>query len=525
MSTSISNFENRSYFESVDRRHRESGAALRALTAADLVIMTFSLVALSISGYLAWTKFTASKVAGCGSGGVIDCSHVLTTRWATFMGMPVGVYAAGLYAILMVAILVKRYSTAPRSRATAGLLIFSMGLAAGLAAVWFMSLQVFAIGHLCPWCMAAHVCGLGVAATLIWSRPFDRRLPRLPLAIAVAGIAVLISGQLLAEPPATYEVQRFESVGSQHLKQASDSEEQPQQAALFEAPVFEAPVFEAPDPVDLPDTLESTSTAEDGASTARERSSNVSEAVDGQAAAKSGESTVHEAGMPVGAMLLLLAMLCQTAFVSGIQAQDQKSETVEKEGSEKPSRQVSLAGKARLNVADWPLAGSLDAKHIFVEMFDYTCPHCRSTHQTALKDLKKRFGDDVAYVALCVPLDADCNKFVQATSAEHAEACELGRLAVAVWLADRKKFPEFHDWLFDGQHSRRVSEARRKAVALVGEERLQKMRATSTCSKYIERNVELYELVGAGSVPKLIFDDSIVVGTVGSADAIIEALQ
>lgn len=209
---------------------------------------------------------------------------------------------------------------------------------------------------------------------------------------------------------------------------------------------------------------------------------------------------VARAGVSPLIAILALSLLFNTGLANSLLADETAPEKTETESPTTKSRQVSLAGKARLNVTDWPLAGSPDAKYVFVEMFDYTCPHCRSTHQTAIKDLRRRFGKEIAIIALSVPLNANCNKAVQTTSAQHADACELAELAVAVWLADRKKFDRFHDWLFEGSQSRTAAEALREATELVGAERLQKMKSAPACKQYIARHVELYQLVGGGSV-------------------------
>ena len=68
----------------------------------------------------------------------------------------------------------------------------------------------------------------------------------------------------------------------------------------------------------------------------------------------------------------------------------------------------------------------------FVEMFDYTCPHCRATHK-AIHGAMERFGDDLAIVALPVPLNRACNSAVTSNHSKHAEACKIAKIAVALW--------------------------------------------------------------------------------------------
>ncbi|NQV24161.1 MAG: thioredoxin domain-containing protein [Rhodopirellula sp.] len=513
MSTSLSAFKTRDRLLSVEDLIQRGRGHLRGLPVSNFAITTFAFAALLISSYLTWSKLTASKVVGCGSGGVIDCGHVLTTKWSMILGIPVGACAAVLYAVVLSALLVRRFSNSVRTLKVANMAIVTMGFSAGLAAIWFLSLQVFAIGHLCPWCMAAHFCGLGIAATLLWSRPLGVRIPRAAFVLAVAGTSMLITGQVLADPPPTYEVQTFGTEVSSPAAGVDDSPKvAPGQSGVFEAPVFAAPVFEAPAPVSVENEKPSDADFSSFDETRRTRAGDT-------------RSELHHAAIPPLLAILVFSLMFQSGLINSLKADETTPEASETSPPAKKSRQVSLAGKALLNVADWPLAGSQDAKYIFVEMFDYTCPHCRSTHQTALKELKRHYGKDVAIVALPVPLNASCNKAVQTTSAAHIDACELAELAVAVWLADRDKFTGFHDWLFDGPGTRTVAEARQKAIELVGAEKLQKMKSTPTCKQYIQRHVDLYHLVGAGSVPKLLFNDTALVGTVSSADAVVTILE
>ncbi len=58
-----------------------------------------------------------------------------------------------------------------------------------------------------------------------------------------------------------------------------------------------------------------------------------------------------------------------------------------------------------------------DAPYIFVELFDYTCPHCRAT-QRAIKGAREALKDDLAVIVLPVPLSRQCNDTV---TNEHAD--------------------------------------------------------------------------------------------------------
>ncbi len=162
------------------------------------ILRLLSLVALAVSSYLAWTSWTGSKIAGCG-GGLWDCDHVTSTRWSTWFKIPVGFGAAGLYVACLTALACANSLNETR-RIWAWRLITIAGLTAGLAAVWFISLQVLAIGHLCKWCLVAHGCGLTIAGIVLWRRPASPNTLGLS-AVSVAGIAVLVGGQLAYAPP------------------------------------------------------------------------------------------------------------------------------------------------------------------------------------------------------------------------------------------------------------------------------------------------------------------------------------
>jgi protein-disulfide isomerase len=188
-------------------------------------------------------------------------------------------------------------------------------------------------------------------------------------------------------------------------------------------------------------------------------------------------------------------------------------------------RIITVAGgQIALDIKHWPLLGKPDAKYVFVEMFDYTCPYCRATHQ-AVRGAMEQFGDDLAILALPVPLDAACNRTVQYTAAEHAEACEIAKLAVAVWRVSRKQFAPFHSWLFESAYRRSAAEARQHAAELVGDAALQKELSLPHAANYIARHVELYERVGSGSLPKILLSTSAVSGSVESANTLIDMIR
>jgi protein-disulfide isomerase len=211
--------------------------------------------------------------------------------------------------------------------------------------------------------------------------------------------------------------------------------------------------------------------------------------------------------------------------VSPAVTSDQKAAPAKPKPKEIKRRLINVSGgQFSLDIRQWPLIGKPDAKYVFVEMFDYTCPYCRATHQ-AVRGAIEHFGDDLAIIALPVPLDASCNRTVTQTGPEHADACEIARIAVAVWRVNRAKFAEFHSWLFDPSFRPSAADAFQRAVQLLGDKAIRDELTKPTAGSYVTRHVDLYERVGAGSLPKILFSTTSVSGSVESASTLIDMIN
>lgn len=90
------------------------GAAARPVTHAVRPGPNWPLFALSslgivLTGYLAWTAFSGGAVQGCTAGG--GCDAVLTSRWATLLGLPTAFWGFLGYATLAGIAFVRRADT------------------------------------------------------------------------------------------------------------------------------------------------------------------------------------------------------------------------------------------------------------------------------------------------------------------------------------------------------------------------------------------------------------------------------
>ncbi|MGV3483807.1 MAG: vitamin K epoxide reductase family protein [Planctomycetaceae bacterium] len=449
-------------------------------------LFALSFIALSVSGYLAMVAFTSGSVAGCGSGSVFDCDHVLHSRWAKVLSVPVSVLAMATHIVLLTS-LVSRPRTQSGERLRWGLISFA-AFAAGGAALWFIGLQVFWLQHLCPYCLVAHVAGLIIAALVIWAQPIDRQTSKWAAGAACVSLAGLITMQSATEPPPTYTVVETPAVTAQ----VDDSE-----AVLFDAPVlFEAPV----------------SAVQTSAQASQQPR------LEDQSAAHPNPVQMFHEVMAVAMAVLNPATLVNAQVAAGSNANATAAPAAE--ASEQPT--VTVLQNIKLNTAQWPIVGNPNAEMVFVELFDYTCPHCQKTH-VAIDGAMQKYGDRLAVVVLPVPLNRQCNPSARSTHAMHREACELAKLAIALWTVDRDQFAAFHDYLFDAKPTFAAAQA--KAMQMVDSQKLTQAMNGSIANEYIAKHVALYQKAGAGTVPKLLFPTTKIEGEVASPEALSQLIE
>jgi uncharacterized membrane protein/protein-disulfide isomerase len=485
-------------------------------------------VGLGVSAYLAWTALNMTEVYGCSGNELFDCNHVLKSKWSRVFGMPVSIPAAGLYASLLVLLSFVRRPAPVRLQQILWNCITVASIMAGLAALWFVGLQVFVLHHLCPYCLAVHSCGLILSGLLFLNRITTWQQKSAMSSVAVAAVGLMITVQVVSPEPEHFEVVRYDDVAEgSDAGEPSELLAAPDADDVFAAPgdVFEAPgdVFEAPgnDPV-----------AE------KQESTEAVKADSTPAVTATLLMFVPPQMMRLGEMYLLMQDAATPSTITDQAAQgDQATESNSSNPTEggqpadntiatpepvkEARRLITVAGnRVTLDVKQWPLIGKPDARYIFVEMYDYTCPHCRNT-QHAIKGAMKQYGDDLAIVVLPVPLDASCND--AASGGGHAGACDLAKIAVAVWRADPVKFREFHEWVFSSHAT--PTTARTKAEQMVGAEKFRREYASKTPSEYIRRHVELYKKVGRGSVPKLMFPRSTINGEVNSTATLTSTIE
>ncbi len=179
-------------------------------------------------------------------------------------------------------------------------------------------------------------------------------------------------------------------------------------------------------------------------------------------------------------------------------------------------------GRFQLDVSEYPLVGKVDAGHYMLSLFDYTCHHCRSTHQQ-LKTLHDTFADDLAIVSLPLPLNPECNSLMRRMGREvteaHQNACHYATLSLAVFLLKPSEWAGFDDWLFAGGAPPTIGASVERAAEIVGDMgTLQETMASQPVEDLIQLSVKIYEAnlrtSGQGRMPQLVIGKAITTGAV-----------
>ena len=444
-----------------------------------LIVRVLSLIAFGVAGYLAVSSLTNSQPAGCSPGA--GCGQVLSSSWSSLWGLPVSVPGVVVYfSILLLTFHLSPTQTDQHRRVSWSLMV-ALSVLAGLAAVWFIYLQIFTIQSICPYCMIDHTCGLLIAVLVLYSAPLGRgekledgqRSSFMLTAgqggsiIAAAGLAMglFIVAQVMF-PAQTHRL--LVTPGPDDGPPVKDD----RKALVIGS-----------DPVNTGD-----GPAKDSA---------VKTPVDKDATNKNGGTTVQPVNSNTPPSQVLVPGSEPHVFVRLPRAKD--------------------GGLVRFTKDGLPVRGNVNAKVMLICMVDYTCMHCRALHHLFDKAWA-RYGDDLAFMLVPMPLNPECNPYIDFSDLRHAAACDLARLSLAVWKADATKFATFDDWLFEPEKARTGAEARIKAEELVGKEKLKAVFDTGWPHEQALKHVRIYEMAGLGRIPKIMYSNVRIEGAIQEGD-------
>jgi uncharacterized membrane protein/protein-disulfide isomerase len=420
-----------------------------------------ALVAAAIGGYLLWASLAAAgHVAGCGDDGGPDCGSVLLSRWSSWIGLPVGLPAVGAYMAMFGLLFCIEPGRSARTQRDAWGILVPLATLAAGAAVWFIALQLLALKSFCPYCMAIHACGLALAMFVFWFAPIHWRSAR---ALDSDPIARTLGGGVVLI------LVGFVGVGGLIGGQIAIAPPS-RKHEIIAIPVSEGPKLGAKPSESMGCT--------------------------GAAGASAGP-TPESASRPV-------------------------DDPWAKPG---PHRRIALAGgRATVDVNEVPILGDPGAKNVVVELFDYTCPECRSLHHR-MREARERYGDRLAVALLPTPRNASCNKYVLVTKPPHELACEYARLALAVWNVRPVAFAEYHNWLMDPPDPPSLADARRQATELIGRDALENALGSERIDRQIEDDARIYHATGQNAIPTLLVKDFVLIGSPSTTDKLCEALE
>lgn len=116
--------------------------------------MLVALVALAgvfVASYLALYKLGYIGTLACAVG---SCEKVQTSRWATFIGLPVAVWGVGYYVVVLALALLGLTPRYAESRRVSEILVGLTGWGL-LFSCWLTYLELFSIHAICQWCVVS----------------------------------------------------------------------------------------------------------------------------------------------------------------------------------------------------------------------------------------------------------------------------------------------------------------------------------------------------------------------------------
>lgn len=162
-------------------------------------------------------------------------------------------------------------------------------------------------------------------------------------------------------------------------------------------------------------------------------------------------------------------------------------------------------GTKTYDVASLPHLGPHAARHVLVEYFDYTCDACRTMHGF-VESLRAKYPDTICVIVLPVPLSRECNTSMKPADREHPGACEIARLALALWRADPAAYQKSHGRLMTATSP---AAAREIALEYLTEEILETTMADPWIGELIAANARDWKMFSAktNALPKLLVTD------------------
>jgi uncharacterized membrane protein/glutaredoxin len=163
-------------------------------------LLVLSLVGVLLTAYLSWTSWSGTSLQGCTEGSA--CDLVLSSRWATLLGLPTAFWGLVTYLALAATSFIARIDRQWRVSWT----IAFFGL---LYSVYLTMVSFTILRAACPYCLTSLTLMTAIFALVTWQRPeaagfsWQRWLRvRAPIAVAIIAFLHLNYTGLIGKPPA-----------------------------------------------------------------------------------------------------------------------------------------------------------------------------------------------------------------------------------------------------------------------------------------------------------------------------------
>jgi uncharacterized membrane protein/glutaredoxin len=129
-------------------------------------LLAISLLGIALAGYLSWTAVTSTAVQGCAEGG--GCDAVLSSRWATLLGVPTAVWGLLTYLALAGTAFIKRAETQWR-------LAWTVAFFGVLYSIYLTTVSITMLGATCPYCLTSLALMSSILVVVTLQRPFTMK--------------------------------------------------------------------------------------------------------------------------------------------------------------------------------------------------------------------------------------------------------------------------------------------------------------------------------------------------------------
>ena len=125
-------------------------------------LLALSLVGVTLAAYLSWTAWTSAAVQGCAAGS--GCDVVLSSRWATLLGVPTAVWGLLTYLTLSATAFISR---ADRQWRWAWTIAFF----GALYSVYLTIISFTVLAAACPYCLTSLALMTSILVLVSYQRP------------------------------------------------------------------------------------------------------------------------------------------------------------------------------------------------------------------------------------------------------------------------------------------------------------------------------------------------------------------